>query len=416
MSDRPSTTRVIGAGVIGNMLEWYDFAIYGFFAAEIGRTFFPSQDPVSQVLSAFGIFAVGYLMRPLGGAVLGYLGDRFGRPAALTISVAAMAVPTFLVGILPGYQTLGLAAPIILTALRMLQGLSVGGECPTSMVFLYEHAPPGRRGLVTALAFVGNCSGMLLGSATGSLIATLMTPDDLERWGWRIPFLFGLLVGGVGYLLRREVREARVAPRAASSPIVEAWRNHRPLLFWMAGLSVFTAVSFYLMFLYVVSWLQLVDGIAPAHALAINTASMGGLLVTIVLTGLLSDKVDRRALLAISLVLGLVGAYPLLRLMHHPDLLLVGLGQAGFVVILGLYIGAIGATLVESAPPHVRCSAVGLGFNVTLGLVGGVTPLAATWLVNRTADDLSPAWMIMASAAVSLLALRLYRPPATAPG
>ena len=151
--------RTIAAGVIGNMLEWYDFAIYGYFAGQIGRTFFPAKDEVTQVLAAFSIFAVGFLMRPLGGAVIGYIGDRFGRRAALTFSVTAMAVPTFLVGVLPGYQTLGLAAPIILTLLRMLQGVSVGGECPTSYVFLFEQSAPGRRGLGGSIATVGNCAG-----------------------------------------------------------------------------------------------------------------------------------------------------------------------------------------------------------------------------------------------------------------
>src|SRR5262247_1704421 len=152
------TPRMIAAGAIGNVLEWYDFAVYGYFAAAIGRTFFPQQDQVAQVLAAFGIFAVGFLMRPVGGAVIGYIGDRFGRPTALTVSVAAMAVPTFLVGALPGYQTLGVAAPILLTLLRMVQGLSVGGEYTTSIVFLVERARPRRRGLVGAVADLGALS------------------------------------------------------------------------------------------------------------------------------------------------------------------------------------------------------------------------------------------------------------------
>src|SRR5262249_46317563 len=143
--DQSSARRIIAAGAIGNVLEWYDFAIYGYFAAAIGRTFFPREDPLAQLLSAFGIFAVGYLMRPVGGALVGHIGDKLGRRAALTFSVAAMAVPTFLVGLLPGYQTLGFAAPAILTGLRMIQGLSVGGEYPTSVVFMVEHAPAGRR-------------------------------------------------------------------------------------------------------------------------------------------------------------------------------------------------------------------------------------------------------------------------------
>ena len=140
--------RVVAAGTIGNVLEWYDFAIYGYFATAIGRQFFPHEDPVAQLLSAFGVFALGYLMRPVGGALIGHIGDRFGRRAALTFSVTAMAVPTFLIGLLPGYATLGLMAPIALTLLRMVQGLSVGGEYTSSMVFLVERAPEGRRGLM----------------------------------------------------------------------------------------------------------------------------------------------------------------------------------------------------------------------------------------------------------------------------
>src|SRR4051812_26819356 len=154
------TRTVIAAGAIGNVLEWYDFAIYGYFAAAIGRAFFPSEDPVAQVLAAFGIFAVGFLMRPVGGALIGYIGDRFGRRAALTFSVAAMAIPTFLVGALPGYQVMGMAAPIVLTLLRMIQGLSVGGEYTTSIVFMVERAPPGRRGIIGAMAGCGAVGGI----------------------------------------------------------------------------------------------------------------------------------------------------------------------------------------------------------------------------------------------------------------
>src|SRR5713101_9840413 len=152
--------RVIAAGMVGNVLEWYDFAFYGYFAAAIGRHFFPHEDPVAQLLSAFGVFALGYLMRPVGGVVIGHIGDRFGRRAALTFSVAAMAIPTFLIGLLPGYAALGLLAPIALTLLRMLQGLSVGGEYTSSMVFLVDQAPAGRRGLMGALASFGCGTGI----------------------------------------------------------------------------------------------------------------------------------------------------------------------------------------------------------------------------------------------------------------
>ena len=163
--------RLIAAGMIGNVLEWYDFAIYGYFATQIGRQFFPHENAVTQLLSTFGVFAVGYLARPLGGVVVGHIGDCFGRRAALTLSVAAMAISTFLIGLLPGYQTIGVWAPVGLTLLRLVQGLSVGGEYTGSMVFLVEHAPQERRGLMGALGASGATIGFLLGSAVGAAFA-----------------------------------------------------------------------------------------------------------------------------------------------------------------------------------------------------------------------------------------------------
>jgi MFS transporter, MHS family, proline/betaine transporter len=243
---------VIAAGMIGNVLEWYDFAVYGYFAATIGRQFFPHEDTVAQLLSAFGIFAIGYLMRPVGGALIGHIGDRFGRRAALTFSVIAMAIPTFLIGLLPGYATLGLMAPITLTLLRMVQGLSVGGEYTSSMVFLVERAPEGRRGLMGALAACGATSGILLGSAVGAGFAASMSEQALDAWGWRIPFLLGLVVGIAGYLLRRHVLETVPIEPRKRAPIIETLHDHWRVVLGFAGLSVFNAVGFYVSFVYLV--------------------------------------------------------------------------------------------------------------------------------------------------------------------
>ncbi len=308
----PSTRRVVAAGMIGNLLEWYDFAIYGYFAATIGRVFFPAQDPVAQVLSAFGIFALGYLMRPIGGIVVGHVGDRYGRRAALTFSITAMALPTFLVGVLPGHATLGIAAPILLTLLRMIQGLSVGGEATMSMIFLVERAPPGRRGLVGSMASLAANGGFLMGSAIGAAFAALLPPDALATWGWRIPFLLGLLVGIVGWWIRRLLEDDSPRPAPATSPIVDTLRHHGRLVARVAGMAIFNAVGFYLMFLYVVTWLQTVDGVEPAQALEINTASMVALLPVMITAGWLSDRLGRRPLMFGALILGFAGAIPFL--------------------------------------------------------------------------------------------------------
>ena len=403
------TRRVIAAGMVGNVLEWYDFAIYGYFAPAIGRQFFPHEDAVAQLLLAFGVFALGFLMRPIGGAFVGHIGDQFGRRAALTFSVAAMAIPTFLIGLLPGYATLGLLAPAALTLLRMVQGLSVGGEYTSSMVFLVERAPEGRRGLMGALTACGAGAGILLGSAVGAVFAASMSTAALESWGWRIPFLLGLIVGIAGYFLRRHMLETAPVERRKRPPIVETLRDHWRIVIGFAGLSVFIAVGFYVSFVYLVSWLQIADGIPPSRALEINSFSMAVSLLVVIAAGLLSDRFGRKPLLIVTCVLGFVGGVPIFWLLNQPSALLAQFGQLGLALVIGLYGGTLPAFLVEAAPPQVRCTAVSLGYNICLGVIGGLTPLVATWLVERTGDEIAPAFLIMASAAVPAVTLTRFR-------
>jgi MFS transporter, MHS family, proline/betaine transporter len=408
-SNSAHTRRVVAAGMIGNVLEWYDFAIYGHFATQIGRSFFPHEDPVAQLLSAFGVFAIGYLMRPIGGVIVGHIGDTFGRRAALTFSVAAMAIPTFLIGLLPGYHTIGLLAPIGLTLLRVVQGLSVGGEYTSSMVFLVERAPEGRRGLMGAVAASGSALGILLGSAVGAAFAASMSTAALDAWGWRIPFLLGIVVGLAGYMLRRYVLEAGVAEKRTRAPIIETLHDHWRVVAGFAGLSVYTAVTFYVGFVYLVSWLQTADGISPSRSLEINTFSMVMTLPVVITAGWLSDRIGRKPLMLLASIGGLIGALPLFWLMNHPSELLAQLGQLGLVLLIGVYYGALPAVLVEAAPPAVRCTAVALGYNLCYGLFGGLSPLAATWLVERTGDEIAPAFLIMASAAATFVTLFWFR-------
>ena len=409
------TRRVIVAGIIGNVLEWYDFAVYGFFATAIGQEFFPHQDRVAQLLSAFGVFALGYLMRPLGGAVTGHIGDRFGRRAALTFSVVAMAIPTFLIGLLPGYRTLGLLAPIALTLLRMVQGLSVGGEYTSSMVFLVEQAPDGRRGLMGALTACGAIAGILLGSAVGAAFTANLSAAALQAWGWRIPFLFGLVVGIGGYVLRQQMVETIATERRERAPIAETLQDHWRTVLGFAGLSVFNAVGFYVSFVFLVSWLQTADHIAPARALEINSFSMAILLAVVVASGLLADRFGRKPLLLLATVLGFIGALPLFWLLNHPSAWLAQLGQLGLVLTVGLYGGTQPALLVEAAPLRVRCTAVSLGYNISFGVIGGLTPLVASWLVARTGEEIAPGFLMMVAAAVTFLTIlrfpETYRAP-----
>ena len=242
-----------------------------------------------------------------------------------------------------------------------------------------------------------------------------MSTAALDAWGWLIPFLLGLVVGIAGYVLRRYVLETAAVEKRTRAPIVETLHDHGRVVAAFAGLSVFSSVTFYIGFVYMVSWLQIADGIPPSRALEINTFSMVVSLPVLIAAGWLSDRVGRKPLMLLASMGGLIGALPLFWLLNHPSELLAQLGQLGLVVLMGLYYGALPATLVEAAPPTVRCTTVALGYNLCLGLFGGLSPLVATWLVERTGDEIAPAFLIMAAAAVTFVTLFTLRETYRAP-
>ncbi|MBO6782519.1 MAG: MFS transporter [Alphaproteobacteria bacterium] len=415
MTDTVEATRnrrkVIAAGITGNVLEWYDFAVYGFYAPIIGKLFFPSDDPTVSLIASFGAFAAGFLMRPVGGFVFGHIGDKIGRKRALVLSVMLMAIPTGIIGILPDHATIGIAAAVLMVAMRMLQGLSVGGEYTGSIVYLAEHAPNDRRGFLTSWTLFGAVGGILLGSGVSALIANILSDAEVASWGWRIAFLSGILVGVVGLVVRRHLPDMPEdeSEDKPANPVMEAFRTQWREMAKVIGFNIINAVGFYMMFVYVVTWLIKQVQEPRSEALDINTISMAVLLVLVPVFGALSDKVGRKPLLLFGAGgIALLG-YPLIWLMHHPDFMMILLGQLGFSVLVGAYFGAGPATLTEMFPRRVRVSALSVGYNVGLAIFGGTTPLIATWLISRTHDDLSIAWYLIACAVVSFLVVLTLR-------
>ena len=392
------------AGTIGNVLEWYDFAVYGYLAPIIGKAFFPADDPTASLLAAFGVFAVGYAARPLGGMIFGHLGDKIGRKRALILSVVLMGAGTFAIGILPDFSQIGVAAAVLLVGLRIVQGISVGGEYSGSIVFLAEHAPPARRAFFASWPGTASCAGFLLGSGITALIGWIIGNAALDAWGWRIPFLLGATIAISAAIFRRQMTESPVCEdmeRVAGSPVVQALRYHwRPILH-MISLILVVGVGFYMLFVYAVSYLTQQMHISTARALDINTASLAVMMVAMPLAGALSDKIGRKPLLYATSLGTLVLAWPLWALMHHQDTWLILAGQSGFAVLFGIAYGVNSAAMVEMLPPQVRCSAVAIGYNVCLGLFGGTVPLVSTYLVERTADDFAPVYYLMVTAAIS---------------
>jgi MFS transporter, MHS family, proline/betaine transporter len=396
--------RLILAGIAGNVLEWYDFAVYGYFAPVLGRLFFPASDPTASLLAAFGVFGVGFLMRPLGSIVFGHVGDRLGRTTALRWSVAAMALPTCAIGLLPTYGAVGALAPVLLLLCRLVQGLAMGGEFTGSSVFLVETASPARRGLAGSWTGVGVVAGSLLGSAVGAAVTGALPADGVANWGWRVPFLLGLAVGAAGILLRRGLA-AEAPARPERSPLAAALRTRPLAMLRVVALSLPNLINFYLIFVYAVTWLKLDAHVPFATALDINTANMVVLLLILPLSAWLSDRVGRRPVMAAGAA-GLAAlSWPLMALMHSGQTATVFLGQFGFALLVGIYAGPSAAAMSELFPRGLRCTGVGVAYSLTASVLGGTTPLVATYLISRTHDDLTPALYAMIAPAVTLIAV-----------
>lgn len=407
-SQAGAARRNIVAGTVGSVLEWYDFAVYGYLAPIIGTLFFPGDDPVASLLAAFGVFAIGFAARPVGGVVFGRIGDKLGRKPPLLFSVFMMGGATLAIGLLPVHAQIGAAAAILLVVMRIAEGLSVGGEYTGSVILLAEHAPPERRGLYAVWPEFGCIIGFLLGSTIGAFTTGMLGHERMLAWGWRIPFLLGAAIAIWGIACRRHITESPVVTRASRTPhssvLVAIGAHWRPIL-RLVCLMLMYCITFYLMFVYAASYLVERMHVSTARALDINTLSLVVMLALIVPSAMLSDRVGRKPMLYAITIGMFVLAWPLWWLMHQPTLAAILAGQAGFAALLGLTAGVAPAAMSEMLPARVRCTAVGIGYNVTMALFGGTAPLIATYLVARTADDFLPAYYMMAVAAVSFIAV-----------
>ncbi len=400
--------RALRAAVVGNALEWYDFAIYGYLAPVIGRLFFPSDDAWASLLAAFGVFAAGYLARPLGGALFGHIGDRVGRKTSLVISILAMGAATVAIGFLPTHADIGLAAAVLLVTLRIVQGLSVGGEYTGSVVFLAEQASPEHRGLVCAFSLVGAVCGFLTGSLVAALVSDLAGQAGLEDWGWRLPFLLGGLIAVVGLVLRRQLSESpalAALERQERSPVILALRDHWPRILQIVCLLLPYGIGFYTMFIYAAAYQESVLHFSTGQALEISSVNLVVMLLATFPMAYLADRVGRKPLLLAASLALLFLSWPLWWLMHEPSVLVVVLGQAGFALLFATTGAAVAPLMVELLPAGVRCSGVSIAYNLACGVFGGSAPLVATYLVGRSENDMIPAFILMAVAVITLTAL-----------
>jgi len=391
---------IILVGLIGNVMEWYDFAVYGYFAAILGKLFFPSSDPGLSLIASFGAFAAGFLMRPLGGILFGRIGDSLGRQAAMSLSVLAMAIPTVLMALLPTYDRIGIVAPITLVTLRIIQGLSVGGEYTSSLIYLAENGPSHRKAFTAIWGSWGAVFGMLLGSGVGLATASFLATEALELWGWRIPFAMGGLVALTGWWIRRGL-PAELPATGKKNPVRQVIRHYRSHIARVALINIGFGVAYYTVFVYAVTYVRNIDQFSESVALELNTLSMLILLLALPVAAWLSDKIGRRKLVTLSMSLLVLGTLPLFGLIHSSLETPVFVAEIIFALLVAMTSGGMVALNVELIPREVRCTGIALAYNLAHGIFGGTTPLVAAWLLRTTGDPVAPAYWLLGTLTIS---------------
>ncbi|SHL15775.1 MFS transporter, MHS family, proline/betaine transporter [Bradyrhizobium lablabi] len=408
--EEKNITKLIVAVSIGNALEWFDISSYGYFAVYVSKAFFPNSDATVSLLLTFGTFGLAFLVRPIGGVLLGAYADRYGRKASLMISIVMMTFGTLSIAIMPTYETIGILAPIAVLVARLVQGFSAGGEFGSSTAFLVEHRP-GRRGFVASWQFASQGLSALLSSVLGVGLTLWMAPADMSAWGWRIPFLFGVLIGPVGIYIRNHLEDATAPPATEhGTPVREVFlRQKLRVLLGIGALSIATAVNYLVVFMptYVVKTL----GLPPIVGFQATLA--GALAVTLLtpIAGSVSDRIGRTAhMIAVNLVL-LVSIVPAFLLLTRNPTPMVIIGAVLWLSTLkALYIGPLAALMSELLPASTRATGLGLGYNIGVTLFGGMGPAIMTWLGTIAfIGDLSPAWYLTLVGFVSLSALITVR-------
>jgi len=419
----PSTAvrKAVTGASIGNAVEWFDFAIYGFLAtAYIAPNFFSSGNDTAALLGTFAIFAAAFFMRPLGGFVFGPLGDRIGRQRVLALVILLMSGATLAIGVLPTYQSAGIAAPLLLLFFRCLQGFSAGGEYGGGAVYLAEYASDDRRGFVVTFMVWSGVLGFLLGSVTVTLLQAVLPADAMASYGWRIPFLLAAPLGLIGLYIRLrlddtpEFTELRKEDNVSKRPLREAVTSSWVSILRVFGLFLIFNVGYYVVFTFVPNYLIKPLGYGTTQAfVSITLASLVALVLTLPFAAL-SDRIGRRPMLIAGSAGFVVFAYPLFLLLNSGSLAAAIAAHCALAAIESVYISAAVSAGVELFATRVRYSGFSIGYNIAVAGFGGTTPLVVTWLTAR-AGVMVPAYYLIAAAAVSLASVLVLRETARQP-
>jgi MFS transporter, MHS family, proline/betaine transporter len=400
----------IVAAVIGNALEWYDFIVFGFFTVVIARLFFPSESQYASLLLTTATFGVGFFMRPVGGVLLGIYADRRGRKAALLMVITLMTIAIAMIAFAPTYAAIGVGAPLIMVVARLLQGFSAGGEFASATAFLTESAPAARRGLYGSWQMVGQGLAVLLGAILGTLLTRSLTPETLDSWGWRIPFLFGLIIGPVGLYIRRKLDETSAFLQSNRSSAGQqgagsVLMSHVKEMLVCLGMVVSGTISFYVILIYIPTFARTQLHLPLDQAFLAQSIGLACEVVLIPICGLLSDFVGRKPVMITALVLDLLVTYPLFSWVSaSPSFGALLTMQIILCGLFGIFNGPISTAMAEQFPTRVRSTALAIAYNIAVMLFGGFAQFFVTWLIQATGTPIAPAYYLMFGAAVGLLA------------
>jgi MFS family permease len=402
-------TLQIAAAVIGNALEWYDFIIFGFLTVVISRLFFPADSQYASLLLTTATFGVGFFMRPVGGILLGIFADRKGRKAALLLIIGLMTASIAMVAFAPTYAAIGVAAPMIIVLARLLQGFATGGEFASATAFLVESAPARRRGFYGSWQMVGQGLAALMGALVGAVVTRSLAPESLDSWGWRAPFLFGLIIGPVGLYIRRHLEETEAFLEARRAPeekhgLGTTLATHLKEVMVCMGVVTSGTISFYVILLYMPTFARTQLHLPLDVAFIAQAIGLVCLILLVPLFGALSDRVGRKPIIigALALYLGL--AYPLFSWVHEsPSFGHLMIMQIVLCSLLGVFMGPFSTALAEQFPARMRSTGLAIPYNVAVMGFGGFAPFFVTWLIEATGSPIAPVFYVMFGAVVGLL-------------
>jgi MHS family proline/betaine transporter-like MFS transporter len=394
----------LGAAMIGNVMEYYDFVVYAFLASTLARKFFQG-DEVAGLLASFAAFGVGFLARPLGGLLIGRLADKRGRRVALQLTIFGMALGTIGMGLLPTYGSIGILAPILLVGLRLIQGLAAGGEWGSAAAFIVESAPPSRRGFYGGLGQASIASASLLSSVVVGIVTYVFTPQQMDDWAWRLPFLLGSLLLPIGIYMRRNLEETPAFTEAQAEPAATAQATQESALSMMGksfGMTIINTVAYYVMLSYMPTFLNKYAGLSATESLVSNSLALVVLVITTPFFGTLSDRIGRKPLLLACCIGFALLSYPLFRVMlGGASIYTIVIIQILFNLLIAAFSGAGPATICELFPTRSRTMLLSFSYGLAVAIFGGFAPFIATWLIDATGSPISPVFYLIASAIVS---------------